>query len=148
MVVMGVFAILVGISSINLLTAQRQSLVSSTFSTFISDARSQQVKAMTGDAGTAPDSGSYGIYFTQNSYTLFEGTSYDPNSSTNFVVNLPSSVIFQTINLPNSSIIFNDGDGSVINYSSAQNDVVLSSTTGTETKTITFSDLGTIPQVN
>lgn len=140
-IVMAIFAMIITLSSVSLLTSQRQSLVSSTVDTFIADARHQQVRAMTSDS----NGNSFGIYFSSDgkSYTLFTGTSYTAGDSSNYQVTIPSSVSISAALLP-ITIVFNQKDGTIGSATS----IKFSNNYGPENKTIHFNTLGVIDQVN
>src|SRR3989344_9266975 len=69
MVVMGIFALMLGFTSINLIRPQTQANLDTTVTTLVSDLKEQQIRAMTGDGPS-----DYGVNFEPGRYTLFTGS--------------------------------------------------------------------------
>lgn len=110
--VMGILIILMSIGIYSLARAQHSSSLATTLDTFKSDFKNQQLKAMLGDTetGSAPDN--YGIHFDTTSYTLFKGT-WSASASSNFVINLPSTIQISDFFPPSHEAIFSKGKGEV-----------------------------------
>ena len=111
LVVIGIFTILSGYATINLLKPQTKASVDSATTTLVSDLRSQQLKAMVGDTEGAASAQPHGIFFETNRYTLFKGLSYSPSDSANFVVNLETNVNLTSITFPSSQVVFSRRSG-------------------------------------
>jgi prepilin-type N-terminal cleavage/methylation domain-containing protein len=110
-VVLGVVAILLALSSINLLTGQRKVAKIGVIEQLVADIKSQQLKAMTGQ-----DSGSsFGVHLNENNYILFTGSTFSATDSSNFVVNLDNKIILNTT-FPNSNILFTPVSGEITGY--------------------------------
>lgn len=148
LLVMGILAVLVGISSINLLQAHRNAILASTLDTLFADVKQQQIKAMVGDTENGTSTGPHGVYFTDNSYTLFQGSSYNPSEESNFLVELPEVLEFGNNTLTNSTLIFNRVNGSMTNYSPTTNSITLHNTQNEDEIVIRFNRLGIIYQAN
>jgi type II secretory pathway pseudopilin PulG len=133
MVVMGVLIILFGFTGISLVGFYRRPVQRGISDVLTADLRSQQLKAMMGDSGGGANS-SYGIYFSQNSYTLFKGSVYNPNDPTNFTVNLSEGITFTDITFPLSTIVFQKGNGEMANWAAGASGV---STTDSQTGQLT-----------
>ncbi len=146
-VVIGIFAILFGLTTANLPSFQRLASVSSTVDTLVSDIKSQQIKAMVGATEGRVAADNYGIRFEQNKYIFFHGTSYNSNDSSNFTVNLDQNMQFQNITFPNAVVIFSQGLGEVVGYASGSSSLTIKNTAGSEQKTITVNRYGVIVSV-
>ncbi len=144
LVVMAVMGILLSLSYVTLLGAQRRSSLNSTVSVLVTDIKQQQLKTMTGDTGGATPSGSYGLYFQPSRYTVFHGTQYQAGQASNYVVNLDPTVSFSSILFPNASLVFATVSGEVVNYASGSSSVIVKDTTSSEQKTIIVNQFGTI----
>lgn len=140
--VMGIFAVLSGITVINLIRPQTKASLDSTVSTLALDLGAQQIKSMIGDAAGGSSSDYYGIYFESNRYTLFKGTAYSASDPINFVVDLESNVSLSS-NLPSSQVVFSKITGEVNGYSGGPYEVTASDISG-NSKTITISRVGTL----
>jgi prepilin-type N-terminal cleavage/methylation domain-containing protein len=135
MVVIGSLAILFGLINVSLVGFYRRPIQRGINDILIADIRSQQLKAMTGDSNGGVNT-SYGIFFSQNSYTLFKGSSYAPGDPSNFLVNLDDGLSFTDVTFPSSVVIFQKGDGEVVNWA-----------TGLDGVSITDSQTGRITQI-
>ncbi len=127
--VIGIFATLFGIVSVNVFNAVEKSSLHSSITTLVSDIKSQQIKAMSQETS--------GLYFSQNSYTLFTG-------SENFVVPLGNNVEFSSILLPNNTLTFAKMTGEVIGYNDNMHEITIKNTQNNETKTININKLGVL----
>lgn len=149
LVTMGIMLALFGIGTISLSNIQTKSTLSSTVNTFMSDFKDQQIRAMTGEAGSsvALAGDDYGIHFDTNSYTLFKGI-YDASSSSNYVVNLPGNVEI-TSSFSSPEVKFQNGSGEVPgdcgNPLSCQ--ITIKSTIDNSAKTLKVNIYGVISDV-
>lgn len=132
--VVGIIAALFSLGALSLVNIQRVSVLDSSVTQFIADAREQQTKAMVGEA--------QGIYFAAGSYTLFVGDSYSPTNETNFVTDLDDSLAISAIGFSGDQIIFAAGSGEVDGYVSGSDDVTISDSVTTNQATLRFSQLG------
>ena len=135
LVVMGIIATLIGLSTVSLLRTQHNATVSSAVDQLVSDLRVQQTKAMTGSKDTTGNS---------NSYTLFQGIT-DPGDATNFAVNLEG--ITFTTNLPSNIIVFARQSGRFSNYVSGTYTITVANSYGTEQKILTVNKYGVITNI-
>ncbi len=124
-VVIAIFATLFGIITVNLFNAGARVSLQSSLTTLLSDIRQQQARAMTVDTNGTNAAKEFGIYFSQNSYTLFIGSSYSATSSANFVIPLGNSITFSSISLPNQSVVFSRQSGEIVGFNNSQNTVTL-----------------------
>lgn len=141
LVVMGVAAILLGLTTINLVRVQQTTNLGAVTDTLISDIKSQQIKAMNGAAG----GGSFGIHFTSlNSYVLFKGSLYTAADPANFSVDLDTTISVSSA--PDNDIIFSPTTGDIASLH--ENTVTIKHTAGGEQQTLKLNKLGVITDVN
>lgn len=146
-IVMGIVTILLGFITFNLLRAQSSSSLTAAVDTLVTDTRNQQIKAMTGDSEGRGVADSYGIHFSANQYVLFHGASYNQSDTSNFPVNLDTNLNFSSNTFPNGNIIFLETSGEVSSYSAVANSIILQTTAGNQSKTITINKYGVITSV-
>lgn len=143
MVVTGIFATLIGISTISLVGAQRKSYLNAAVNVFIADLKSQQLRAMTGEENGSGAASDYGIHFETSSYTQFRG-SY---GTTNFVSDLPGNTNVLTA-FPSSQIIFEKGSGEISGFANGTNTVTFQDPGNGDQKVVTINKYGVVTDVN
>lgn len=136
---MAIAAMLFGISSILLSGLIPRANLNSVTEILAAELRSQQLKAMIGEDSANGDPDEYGVYIESGQYTLFEGATFDVNSPSNFVVDLPSSISLQS--QPSQSIVFSRLSGEILGYTSAQSITIVDSLTG-ESQTLNLNIYG------
>lgn len=141
-VIMGIFATLAAIVTVQALGYQRRASVSQVAEILVSDIRSQQTKAMTGATVGGVDPPGFGVYLEGTRYILFTGLSYSAADPRNRIVTIPENVTVQNNTFPDQSIVFLAGSGELNGFSSGQNRFVLMENAGMATKTIEFNRLG------
>lgn len=84
--------------------------------------------------------GSFGVHFDATAYTLFSGTTFDVNSTSNFVVTLPEILTLSAVTLQGggSDLVFDPPLGDTDEYGTFR----LSSSRTGEILTFTISPLG------
>ncbi len=112
----GIVLLLLIIASYNLSGLIPKTSTRSTFKTLVTEIKSQQLKAISGNANGSLEPQSQGIYFNEQSYILFTGDFYSAASPNNIEVDLENKAIFTDIDLPGDSIVFSAGSGLVKNY--------------------------------
>ena len=147
LVVVSISFVLIGLTTINVLHAKRQSSLTASVDTFIANLKQQQLKAMIGDTEGRSDSDNYGIYFGTNSYTLFHGL-YSSGDQTNFTIQLDDNIQFSSITFPGSQIIFSKNSGEVSGFTNGSNTITIKDITNNRQKTITINRYGVITQIN
>ncbi|MBI2430981.1 MAG: type II secretion system protein [Candidatus Levybacteria bacterium] len=138
--VMAIFATLFGFITISLLSSTAKASFQGALSVLIADIQSQQQRAISVDTDN-------GVYFTQNNYTVFAGSSYTPSNASNFVIALEEDLEFSDISLPNDSIIFEKRNGEAVGFSPNQHTVTIKNTLTNEQKTIQINRYGVITQI-
>jgi len=126
LIVMGVFAIIFSFATINLLKPQRKASIDAAASTLVSDIKEQQAKAMASDSEGSSNLQDHGVYFENNRYTLFQGSSYQAANPLNFTVDFsPNTIILN--NLPLSQIVFSKNNGLWLNFNDNTKTIVVRS---------------------
>lgn len=143
-VVIGIFSILFGFIAVNVLNIESKASIQSSLTTLVADIKQQQIKAMSLEAGDGTEAKDQGLYFSQNSYTLFAGSSYVATGSGNFVVPLGNNVVFSSVSIPNRTLVFSKKSGEVSEYDANMHSVILQNTQNNETKTIQINKLGVL----
>ncbi|MBI3443437.1 type II secretion system protein [Candidatus Woesebacteria bacterium] len=147
-IVMAVFSILFTFATINILGVKTRSALNSATTNLVTELKSQQLKATTGETEGTGTRQNYGVYFEVNQYTLFRGSTYVAGSLSNFVVSLPDQIEFSNILLPSSSMVFAVGSGQVSGFVPGSNSLTLKDTSSGTTKTLSINELGVITNVN
>lgn len=147
LVVMGLLAILLSLSSVNLITFYNKNTLGTSVDALISDLKQQQLEAMVGDTLGTSSNNAYGIYFQPDHYTLFQGNNYSPTNPQNFDVNLNADTQFSNILFVNSQVVFASVSGEVVNYNQNYNYVTLKNIQTGETKTIQINSYGAVTNV-
>lgn len=145
-----VIAILFIISSfitISLINQQRTTSLNSSIDVLMSDISSQQTKSMTGLTNSATDTSNYGIYFLDDRYILFKGTSYSEEDPANFTVMLDKDIEFSNISFPGSNIIFSSISGEITGFLDGSNSVTVQDVSGGTSKTIIINRYGVVENI-
>jgi type II secretory pathway pseudopilin PulG len=148
LVVISILIVLTGLTTINVLHARHQSILTASVDTFIADLKQQQLKAMVGDTEGRNDSDNYGIHFGTNTYTLFHGT-YSSNDQTNSTIQLGDNIQLSSITFPGSQIIFlkNSGEISGFDQNPNKNTITLVDISNNLQKKITINRYGIITKI-
>ena len=144
LLVIGIIAILFTTATINLVNAQHTTTVAAAVDELVADLKVQQTKAMVGTKDTRGNENSYGIHFSSDKYSLFQGTT-DPQSG-DFDVT-PTGISFTT-NLPSGSLVFTQRSGEFRNYVSGTTyTITVKNTNSTDQKVLTINKYGIITSV-
>jgi type II secretory pathway pseudopilin PulG len=147
-VVFGMMAVLIGLTSMNIFGANRKATLTGTIDTLAADITSQQTKAMSSVSQNGVVPLGYGIRFDTNKYTLFQGLVYTPANTSNIVIPLDSRVTFSFISLPDNAVAFASQSGEIAGFNPVQNTFSLHQTDSGETKTIQVNRYGVITSIN
>lgn len=142
MVVLAMVTVIVSLSSVNLTGLISDTSFDESLELIISDIRRQQFRAITGEE--QQNSSRFGIHFEQTKYVLFSGDTYNPANPNNHHVSLPRNIVFESVTLPNSTIIFTEQSGEVTSYSAATDSLTIRHTSSNETKQLEFNSLGVV----
>lgn len=111
-VVMGILALLISISSISVFSTISSSRQNAVREKMVSDIKSQQAKAQAGVKNGTSVVTNWGVKIEDSKYTLFAGSSYSPGAAGNVVVEADSGITFNT-DSPNSQILFEMPSGEI-----------------------------------
>lgn len=139
LLVISITGILFGLTTIGLIKAQSTTSVRASEEMLIADLKSQQAKAMNG----TDNAGSFGVHFSSNNtYTLFQGVNFDPDSPANSPVSVDGN-----ISISGNDIIFLPVSGAVKDFlETAVPTIIVTNATGSEQKTIKLNRYGVITQ--
>lgn len=148
MVVISMIMTLAWLTSINLVGAQRKPPLVGSVDQLVTDLKSQQTKAMTGDTGSAAINSEYGIHFGETQYILFRGPVFNPADSLNLAINLPQDFRTTGTGFSGGNVIFARGSGEIVNFVSGQNTITVLNTQNNEQKILYLNRYGTVYEVN
>lgn len=131
LLVMGIVATLLALVTISLVKPQSRSALDATVLILVSDLKQQQMKAMIGQVDTGATASPFGVKFSGQNYTLFQGSSFQSGAVGNFLVTVHPSVQLTT-NLPNAELVFSKVSGEVLNFSSSTNTITATSNDGAQ----------------
>lgn len=140
---MGIFGILAGIATINLVNVSQRNSLNTTVDIFVADLKEQQLKAMVGDTEGSGSISNYGIRFSTSQYTMFRSI----YGTSNFVINLPG-VVTVTSTFPNNEIVFLKGSGELSSFTAGSNTITLTDTTSGQQKVLTINRYGVVTGIN
>lgn len=146
-VVGAILSILLGLTTVNLLSTKQHTSFNTSLGQLTSDIKSQQIKAIQLVSNPSGVTSDYGVHFESNSYTFFTGA-YSPGNSNNLIISLGDNIEFSSILLPNSSIIFQRKSGEVSAFDPNMDTITVKDTTTNQQKTITINRYGVITSVN
>ena len=144
MMVMGILVMLLTLVNITIVPAINRADTRSQANVLLADLFSQQQKSMQSELGSGGESTPFGIYFQPGYYVLFQGTSYVADQLDNYRVDVPDSLTFSAINLPDNTVMFSRITGEVIGYNSSQNTVTLSPLNGGVARVIQLNRYGVV----
>lgn len=148
LIVSSLLVILAGVVLGNVFSLRQNVSISTSIDTIIADMKDQQTKAMVGDTEGGASAGSYGVYFETGRYTLFHGSAYSTGNTSNFVVNLDSSIQFSNVTFPGSVIVFNSQSGQINGFTPGSNTITVKDRNSTKQKTITINRYGVVTSIN
>ncbi|MDH5533319.1 MAG: prepilin-type N-terminal cleavage/methylation domain-containing protein [Candidatus Pacebacteria bacterium] len=145
LIVIAIFSTLIGISTISLSNLIPTASFATGSQSIVSDLKSQQFNAMTGNTSGSGDGSSYGIYLESDQYTLFTGSAYNPSATDNFVIKLPATNTITNINFSTNSIVFLQNSGEISGFNPTAASFQLQSNSG-KVETYNFNKLGVITE--
>lgn len=148
LIVFGMSSVLFGLIVFNLIRFQNTNSQQSSADSIISDIRNQQSKAMLGATEGRVDSDSYGIYFYSDRYVLFHGSSFDPNDTSNFTVDLPDDLAIENTSFPGNTVIFEKLSGDIIGFIPGSDSLTLKAVNINRDIVITLNRYGVITGIN
>lgn len=142
--VLGISTLLLGFVTINLFRAQNTSSLTATINTLVGDLKTQQLKAMEKATEGRSAGDSYGIHFTNSSYVLFHGPTFNPNDLSNLTITIDPGISFTNITFPSSNVIFASVSGTFANFIANQNTIDIKNVSTTIKKTMTINKYGIV----
>ena len=137
-----IITVLFALSTVNLGRPQTDVTIQSSVDTLLSDIKSQQLLAMSGDEGSTTSEQPHGIFVEASKYTLYTGATFSLGDSSNYVVNAPANTTFSST-LPSGKLLFNKGPGDVSGLSgSSTYTITVAQTNGS--KVITINRFGAL----
>ncbi len=121
---MGIFLTLASMATVIGFNSLNRTQFNTSLELLISDLASQQQKAINRQIGNS-DNQAHGIYFKNNSYTLFSGLEYQDEDVQNEEIILENGITIENINLPNDQIIFSQNSGFVDQYQATQSSIII-----------------------
>lgn len=146
-VVLAVFAALLGLVMINILNSRSSTAINTSLSLLITDIKNQQTKAMLGDTEGRGVPDNYGVYVAPTQYTLFHGQTYSSSDSVNFNVKAENGFSFSTT-FPNNQVIFASSSGEIVNFVPGQDTISAVEIRTGQQKTIQLNKYGVITSLN
>lgn len=146
--VISIIALLTGLVTINLFNIQDKTSLATTIDTLVSDIKQQQIKAMIGDTEGRASSDNYGIYFQQNDYILFHGSSFSPGDPSNITINLSQDKMqFVNIYFPSATLLFFKVSGEFFGFADDLNTISIRHNLSGEQKTIKINRYGAVTDI-
>jgi prepilin-type N-terminal cleavage/methylation domain-containing protein len=143
LVVMGLFAILAGMTTVSLIGPQAAAPVSASVNEIVADLKNQQLKAMMGDSGSATAAQPHGVYIQTNQYTLFKGATYSAADADNIVIPAKDGVSLGA-NFPSSQVVFSKGSGELTSFTDGSNSISVESSISGDVTQIIINRLGAV----
>jgi len=143
LLVIGLLAIVLTISSINLIKPQRHANLNSAIQSVVSSIAEAQNRSATGDASIDSQTKNWGVHFEPTTYTLFAG-SYQVGNPNNFEQTLPQNISFSTITFPNREIIFEKVSGEVLGFNQNASQIVVTDSISGNSVTLSINKLGAV----
>lgn len=137
---------ILGFAAINLLNVRNSTSLNTVLDLLVSDIQNQQMKAISNNTEGRTDTSDYGIHIQTDRYILFHGASYNPNESTNVLIEIDNPLELSTT-FPNSTVIFSKGIGEVVNFVENQNTISITDTSQNRQEVITINRLGVITSI-
>lgn len=143
LVVMGIIGVLLAVSSLLLLNLIPKASLTTQAEKLVAELRNQQLRAMTGQVGSAGTVQSQGMYFTSDRYVLFSGASYNVADPENFEIILDQPLQIEST-LLNQQVVFLAGSGEIDGYDSTQDRITIRNPSSNESVSIEFNQYGII----
>lgn len=143
MLVIGILAMLFGIGIVSLSSIQIVATSSSATTVLISDLKTQQIKAMTGDTEGRGVPDNYGIKVLSDQYIMFHGIEYNPADTANFSIPIPESYSLAST-FQNETVLFASDSGEIVSFVDGSNSITITNIPSGSTETIILNKYGTV----
>lgn len=107
---MAIVAVIMSFAAVSLNNLVPKAQLATSLSQMVVDIQNQQYHVMTGEVDETVGL-TKGVQFAENSYTLFNGDTFQANHPSNYTVELPPTVKIRNVTLPNNTIIFSPLSG-------------------------------------
>ena len=141
LLIMGILAILTSLGSINYFSTFNQTKTGVAKDVLISDLRSAQNKAMSGEAVGGVTQPSWGVKLLVDSYVIFPGDTYIEGAPDNYLVALPADTALTTT-FPAGVVLFRHGSGEVVGYDAVSDTITL--VTGSSSESLELNVFGVV----
>jgi len=141
---MGIATVIFAITSIILSSLIPKANLNSFTEVLKAEIRQQQLAAMSGEKDVSDSAVNYGVLFSEDQYTLFAGTTYDPVPVDSYTTQAPEALGIST-DFANNAVIFEKGSGEVQNFDSDNRTITITDSLSKQSKTITLNKYG-IPE--
>ncbi len=141
LVVVGIIAILFGLSAVTLGQPQANVNSQDATETLVANIKNQQLFAMVGTTGSGSTQQPAGLFIQSSQYTLYTGATYSGANSYNYVVAAPTNTSFSSTFL-GGLLLFNKGAGDVNSFVGGSNTITV--TTSARTRIITVTRYGAV----
>ena len=146
-IVIGILSVLIVLVAPSLLNLRSNTSINTTLDTVVTDLKSQQIKAMSGDTEGRGIPDNYSIYIQPSSYILFHGINYSQSDTSN--ISIPIETQYQlSTTFPSNKITFASGSGEIVGFLNGQNTITIREVGKSNQKVIILNKYGTITQFN
>ncbi len=142
-VTIGIFTLLIALVVPGFASSISSASINTITTVFVSDLKSQQIKAMTGDTEGRGTPEPHGIHITATSYILFQGASFNASDDLNFEVPVDSKYTLST-SFPSDNIVFEQGSGEIVGFTASQNTITIIEDTSGAVEEIQLNQYGVI----
>lgn len=142
LVVMGLLAIILGLTAVNLFRPQTDASLEGVVAPLVADIKAQQLRAMAGDSGSDGVTEPFGIRIQSNQYTMFKDATYNAGSADNFNVSINAGITLSTT-FSSSQVVFSKGSGDVSGFSAGANTITITNSAGSS-KVLTINRYGSV----
>lgn len=147
LVVVSLLTIVLTLTTTSLFTPLGRARTENLSVDIISLLRQAQSYAINSETLGSASATSFGVHFTNSTYSLFQGNIYNPTDPNNLVVDIPAGLMVSQ-NLPCSglpndcnNIVFNQRSGEIANFDPGKNSICVSNNSNSSTL-VSFNYLG------
>jgi len=142
LLVISLLAILLGLGTIVFTNFARKDQAEVTGAKIISSLSEARAKTLAGYSLGQVSGLNFGIHFETEYYSLFAGTSFNPNDSLNQKFLLPAGLRINEIFFPSGNVIFKKITGDVLNFDASHNCLILEDQQSDQQRKICLNKLG------
>jgi prepilin-type N-terminal cleavage/methylation domain-containing protein len=143
--VVAILSFLFALTTISFYAILKRDELAATTQELVSTLKDAQIRTLSGITVDNQNSTNFGVYFQNQKYTLFEGSTFIANNpNNNSAIDLPPSIVLAQINLPQSEIVFEKITGAVKDFDATKNKLIIKNISNNQTKTIFINKFGVI----